>query len=215
MSRCPQTGFTKRVGLLLLAGAVVYGAELTGKWSGTFEELAPDGSVRQTSDAYIDLKLSGQTVTGTAGPSESQQHEISNGRLQGNKLTFEVAGQGPKLKFDLTYDGETIKGAVTGEHDGQRMSARVDLKRRATGPAAADDRADDRAAIRTHIDRIFQAFIHKDRAELRATHAKNWLGYLEGSREMIHGIDEYMNSTGYFEQGSPYGMTAIRCASST
>ena len=53
--------------------------------------------------------------------------------------------------------------------------------------AAGDDRAADRAAIRAHIDRIFQAFIHKDRAELRATHAANWLGYLEGSHQMIRG----------------------------
>jgi len=55
------------------------------------------------------------------------------------------------------------------------------------GNAADDNRAADRAAIRAHIDRIFQAFIHKDSAELRATHAENWLGYLEGSREMIRG----------------------------
>src|SRR6266542_357265 len=52
-----------------------------------------------------------------------------------------------------------------------------------------DDRAADRQAIRAHIDSIFQAFIRKDAAALRATHAQNWLGYLEGSREMIKGID--------------------------
>ena len=45
-----------------------------------------------------------------------------------------------------------------------------------------DDRAADREAIRAHIDSIFQAFIRKDAAALRATHAQNWLGYLEGSR---------------------------------
>ena len=41
----------------------------------------------------------------------------------------------------------------------------------ATARAAYEDRAADRAAIRSHIDRIFQAFIHKDSKELRATHA--------------------------------------------
>lgn len=76
--------------------------------------------------------------------------------------------------------------------------------------AAEDDRAADRAAIRAHIDRIFQAFIHKDSAELRATHAGNWLGYLEGSREMIRGVDGYMNWSGYFEPNSPYGMTGYK-----
>src|SRR6478752_2269541 len=72
--------------------------------------------------------------------------------------------------------------------------------------AADEDRAADRAAIRAHIDRIFQAFIHKDSAELRATHARNWLGYLEGSRKAIHGLDEYMDATANFDPKSPYGM---------
>ena len=73
-----------------------------------------------------------------------------------------------------------------------------------------DGRAADRAAIRAHIDRIFQAFIKKDRAELRATHAGNWLGYLEGSTEMIRGIEGYMDTTRFLEPGSPYGMTGYR-----
>src|SRR5437016_10396039 len=73
---------------------------------------------------------------------------------------------------------------------------------------AADDRAADRAAIRAHIDRIFQAFIHKSSDELRATHAANWLGYLEGSRTMIRGIDGYMDYSGYFDPKSPYGMSS-------
>ncbi len=76
--------------------------------------------------------------------------------------------------------------------------------------AADEDRAADRAAIRAHIDRIFQAFIHKDQAELRATHAVNWLGYLEGSRKMIHGAGEYMRATGNFDPKSPYGMIGYK-----
>ncbi len=76
--------------------------------------------------------------------------------------------------------------------------------------AADDDRAADRAAIRAHIDRIFQAFIHRDSAELRATHAANWLGYLEGSRKMIRGVDEYMNASGYFDPRRPYGMSGYK-----
>jgi ketosteroid isomerase-like protein len=75
---------------------------------------------------------------------------------------------------------------------------------------AADDRAADRAAIRAHIDRIFQAFIHRDSAELRATHASNWLGYLQGSRTMIRGVDQYMDYSGYFDPKSGYGMTGYR-----
>ena len=68
-----------------------------------------------------------------------------------------------------------------------------------------DDRKADRDAIRAHIDSIFQAFIKKDAAMLRATHAKNWLGYLEGSRTMISGVDGYMDWN-QVDPASPYGM---------
>jgi ketosteroid isomerase-like protein len=72
-----------------------------------------------------------------------------------------------------------------------------------------DDRAADREAIRAHIDSIFQAFIKKDAAALRATHAPNWLGYLEGSREMIKGIDGYMDWN-QVDPKSPYGMKSYK-----
>ena len=76
--------------------------------------------------------------------------------------------------------------------------------------AAAEDRAEDREAIRSHIDRIFKAFINKDAEDLKATHDANWLGFLEGSNKAIHGLDEYMKYTGNFTPGSPYGMTGYR-----
>ena len=72
-----------------------------------------------------------------------------------------------------------------------------------------DDRAADREAIRAHIDSIFQAFIKKDVAALRATHAENWLGYLEGSRTMIRGVDGYMDWN-YVDPKSPYGMKSYK-----
>ena len=84
----------------------------------------------------------------------------------------------------------------------------------AGAPAAAfqskpDDRAADREAIRAHIESIFQAFIRKDVDALRATHADNWLGYLEGSREMIKGVEGYM-SWNQVDPKSPYGMKSYK-----
>jgi ketosteroid isomerase-like protein len=77
------------------------------------------------------------------------------------------------------------------------------------GAAPQDDRKADREAIRAHIDSIFQAFIKKDAAALRATHARNWLGYLEGSRTMIRGVDGYMDWN-YVDPASPYGMKSYK-----
>lgn len=58
-------------------------------------------------------------------------------------------------------------------------------------PVAADAAAD-REAIRSHIDRIFNAYIAKNRAEVQATHDREWRGFLTGSRRIIRGLDEYM-----------------------
>lgn len=79
----------------------------------------------------------------------------------------------------------------------------------ATVATAQDNRAADREAIRAHIDSIFQAFIKKDAAALRATHAANWLGYLEGSRTMIKGVDGYMDWN-QVDPKSPYGMKSYK-----
>jgi hypothetical protein len=57
---------------------------------------------------------------------------------------------------------------------------------------AAQNRDADAAAIRREIERIFQAFIDKDRQALVDTHIANWRGYLAGSRSVIKGVDAYM-----------------------
>ena len=56
----------------------------------------------------------------------------------------------------------------------------------------AQARVADEQAIRREIERIFQAFIDKDRGMLAATHGKNWRGYLTDSRAVLKGRDGYM-----------------------
>jgi ketosteroid isomerase-like protein len=74
---------------------------------------------------------------------------------------------------------------------------------------AQDDRMADRVAIKAHIESIFRAFINKDVAALQATHADNWLGYLEDSREVIKGINGYMDWN-QVDPKSPYGMKGYK-----
>ena len=59
-----------------------------------------------------------------------------------------------------------------------------------------EDRAADAAAIRAHIESIFQAFIDGDVDKIYQTHSEDWRGFLEGSRAPIKGIDEYMRANG-------------------
>lgn len=62
-------------------------------------------------------------------------------------------------------------------------------------PVPGDKRPADRDAVLKSLDRIFQGFIHQDDAELRATHAAQWLGFLEGTTGVMHGVEEYMEAS--------------------
>jgi hypothetical protein len=121
--------------LLLLTGLTLSAADLAGKWSGKFDITTADGETKPDS-AVMSLKVDGTKVTGTAGPNEDQQWTIRNGKLEAGKLTFDVVMEGDNgddkgsLVFDLVFDGETIRGSASGtSHDGDKMSAKVDLKR--------------------------------------------------------------------------------------
>lgn len=63
-------------------------------------------------------------------------------------------------------------------------------------PASAQTRGADRpadaAAIRAHIESIFEAFVTKDRAKLAATHSAEWRGFTPWSGHVIRGRDGYM-----------------------
>lgn len=74
----------------------------------------------------------------------------------------------------------------------------------------SDNRAADRAAIRADIDKIFQAYIHKERDTVKATHDKNWRGFLSGSTTIIRGIDDYMREADYGLKNPNGGMTAYK-----
>src|ERR1051326_6895063 len=62
--------------------------------------------------------------------------------------------------------------------------------------AKAQERPADTAAIRAHIESIFQAFIDGDQDKIFATHSEDWRRFLEGSLTPIKGIDDYMHANG-------------------
>ena len=72
-----------------------------------------------------------------------------------------------------------------------------------------EKRPADVAAIRAHLDSIFQGFIHQDAAALRAGHSTDWRGFLEGSVHIGKGIDQYMKAVSGALK-SPVHMTAYK-----
>ena len=121
---------TKVLCSLLLSALALSAGELTGKWSGSFDITNSEGQTTADS-SYMDLKEKGGEVTGTAGPAVEKQWNVQKGKLEGQKLTFEVRlDEGGRLVFDLTFDGTTIQGSAKGTGaGGERMSAKLNLKR--------------------------------------------------------------------------------------
>jgi len=97
--------------LLRLTGAAAT-ADLTGKWTGTWESIGnPRGTFTETHQ--MTLKQDGATITGTTGPRPDFQWEIKNAKLEGNKLTFNSATGQLELAFELEVEGDSIAGKVT------------------------------------------------------------------------------------------------------
>ncbi len=113
---------------LLLASAVLAADDLTGKWAGSFN-ITIDGQTKDDT-AYMVLKQTGTELTGTVGPSAEKQWPILKGKIEGNKVTFDVQSDGPLVKFDLALADGHLKGEAKAEHEGQTMKAAVDVQRK-------------------------------------------------------------------------------------
>jgi hypothetical protein len=112
--------------LLALCAFTAFAADAAGKWSGSF---TPEG--QEASTGLLMLKQSGTEITGTGGPNAEQQYPLANGKIDGNKVTFDLQHpSGMVLKMALVLDGDTLKGDAnaTGPQ-GEAMKAKLDLKR--------------------------------------------------------------------------------------
>jgi hypothetical protein len=114
---------------LVLATLLFAAEDITGNWSGSFVITSPDGDVKDTT-AHLVLKQNGAELTGTAGPNPDKQWTILKGKIEGNKLTFEVQTDEPLIKFELTLIDGHLKGEAKGEHDGKSIKVSLDLKRK-------------------------------------------------------------------------------------
>jgi len=114
--------------LFALAGFAMADANVTGKWTGSFVMIGPDGQSHD-GEALLDLKQTGSEITGTVGPNADERHNITKGTLAGDKITLECADGGVQIKFALVLAGDRISGDVNAEGDGRTMKAKLDVKR--------------------------------------------------------------------------------------
>jgi len=112
----------------IVIALVASAADISGTWSGTLKIAGPDGQT-QDDTIHMILKQDGNKLTGTAGPSASEQLPIEKGAVDGAKVTLEVPIPKGAFKFAVALEGDHLKGDVTMDADGQTMKAKMDATR--------------------------------------------------------------------------------------
>ena len=110
--------------LLALAGGLFADTNLTGKWTGTFTPEGGDGG-----PALLQLKQTGTDITGSIGPDDNEQHNITKGKIEGDKVTIEVKEEGRQIVLTLVLAEDHLKGEINISHDGEARKATLDVKR--------------------------------------------------------------------------------------
>ncbi len=123
-------GMRLLLAILAFSGISAFGADLSGKWSGTFDMIR-DGEKRSAAALMI-LKQEGGKITGSVGPNAEQQFPIKAGTIEESRVHLEVVpDQGPAVvKFDLTLEGDDhLSGDLAGEGGEGTFKGKIDLKR--------------------------------------------------------------------------------------
>lgn len=119
--------------LLFSLPAALFGAEITGTWSGTIDvpDTANGTTIRTAVEAVFEQK--GAAVSGGIGRQrDANKESIQKGAVDGAKLTFEVvSGETPSaMRFTLTVDGDRIGGEMRGKVDVGEIVGKVSLARK-------------------------------------------------------------------------------------
>jgi hypothetical protein len=120
--------------LLPLLASALYGADVSGKWTGAVDVQDPGGGEKISARVRAEFVQKAETVTGKIGREQDAQLEpIRDGKLTGKTLTFEVIAEeatSTTIKFTLLVVSEDrIEGELTGAIEAAKISGKVVLSR--------------------------------------------------------------------------------------
>src|SRR5687768_4590137 len=100
-----ETTMARLIGQSLLAAIIVCNAlaqapNLGGTWTASFDTQVGKQEYRYT------LKVDGATVTGTAKSNLLGDSTLSDGKIEGNKITFVEKGTYQGMPLEFKYSGE-------------------------------------------------------------------------------------------------------------
>src|SRR5215469_5413900 len=101
--------------VVLLSGSLLWGADVSGKWSGSLNDKAG-----HSFPWYLNLAQDGNKLSGKMGPTkEEDQRSIVDGTVNGTTLHFRVpGGDGSGTEF-VTVDLELKEGELAGTLQGK------------------------------------------------------------------------------------------------
>jgi hypothetical protein len=120
---------------LLLATAAVQAedakkADPTGTWTWS----TPGRNGGEARETTLKLKMEGEKLTGTMSGRQGADTAISNAKLAGDEVSFDVTrefqGNSFTQKFKGKISGDTITGKISSERDGQSRERDWTAKRK-------------------------------------------------------------------------------------
>ena len=100
--------------ILFLSAGTVFGADIDGKWTGKY-----DAGMGEPMDMEYTFKANVNVLTGTTiGGPGGEQVQITNGKIDGNKISFSVA---------VDMMGQEMKIDFTGELSGDKLNLNFDM----------------------------------------------------------------------------------------
>lgn len=115
----------KMLGLALLLAIAAPLGNLSGKWEGSFRVAGGEHEVPQ----LFVLNEDGSKLTGTGGPDSVERYPIANGRVNGDRVTFELTTGDWKFFYDLKITGQQLSGQLTLKSVNAIRTAEVSLRK--------------------------------------------------------------------------------------
>ena len=110
--------------LIAMFAVTALAADISGTWKATVE--TPNGAMETT---FV-FKVEGDKVTGTATLGQMGESAISEGKVDGDNVTFAVVRSGPNGEFRINYTGKVngdemkIAASVVGMDRNFEMTAK-------------------------------------------------------------------------------------------
>jgi hypothetical protein len=113
------------IALLLICAGAVLAADSTGTWKASIE--TPNGTI----EATFALKADGAKLTGTVTSGQMGESQISEGKVDGDNISFSVVREFNGNEFRINYKGKVSENEIkfTGEIPGMDQTFEFSAKK--------------------------------------------------------------------------------------